>query len=144
MNSLIQYDSWANRKVLEVLAVNPLPEAVKLMGHIIMARSVWVERINQSAKAIDPWQELEIREMEGMLSKQDESLMQMVQQTDVQRKIHYANTKGQAFSNSVEGVLHHLFLHASYHRGQISEILKSKGIQPPVIDYIFYLRETSH
>ena len=144
MISLIQYDSWANQRFIDSLTITPLPEALRLMSHIVMARSVWISRIKQGNQQTNPWQEYDLIDMNRIMAEQDEALSVIVGQMNIDSIINYQNSKGERFENELFGILHHLFLHSAYHRGQISNHLLRKNIKPPITDYIFYLRETGY
>ena len=54
--------------------------------------------------------------------------------------VHYTNTNGQAFDNSVRDILFNVINHSTYHRGQIAREFREYGPEPLVTDYIFYKR----
>jgi uncharacterized damage-inducible protein DinB len=59
---------------------------------------------------------------------------------DFGRMVVYRNTAGTEFRTSVADILTHVFLHGSYHRGQINARLRGAGFDPTVVDYIAYTR----
>jgi len=60
---------------------------------------------------------------------------------DLDRVVHYRNTKGQEFSNPMAHMLQHLVNHGSYHRGQVTTMLRQLGATPVATDLIAYYRE---
>jgi uncharacterized damage-inducible protein DinB len=44
------------------------------------------------------------------------------------------------YINSIQQILFHVANHFSHHKGQIISDLRQSGIDPIVIDYIFYKR----
>ena len=59
---------------------------------------------------------------------------------DLDRDIHYSNSKGDQFSTRASDILQHLIIHGQHHRAQIAVVLRLNGIEPPRTDYIYYLR----
>lgn len=59
------------------------------------------------------------------------------------RTISYTNTKGAAFNNTVEEILHHMVMHGMYHRGQVARGVRQAGGVPLPTDFIVYVREVT-
>jgi uncharacterized damage-inducible protein DinB len=53
----------------------------------------------------------------------------------------YRNSKGLEFTNSVGDTLTHVWLHGSYHRGQIAQAIRRAGHEPVNTDFITFVRE---
>jgi len=62
---------------------------------------------------------------------------------DLERVVTYRNTKGHAFSNPMWQMLQHLVNHGTYHRGQITPMLRQLGATPLATDMIAFYREQS-
>ena len=60
---------------------------------------------------------------------------------DLDRVVEYHNTKGHAFSNPMWQMLQHLVNHGTYHRGQITTMLRQLGATPLTTDLIAFYRE---
>lgn len=54
--------------------------------------------------------------------------------------LEYANTKGERFSHPLVQSLQHVVNHSSYHRGQISGMVRQVGGQPVNTDLITFYR----
>ncbi len=53
----------------------------------------------------------------------------------------YRNLKGDQFSQPVYQVLHHIFNHSTYHRGQLVTMLRQVGLEKiPSTDFIAWAR----
>ena len=52
--------------------------------------------------------------------------------------------RGTAYENTYREILTHVLIHSSIHRGNIVLKLREDGFEPPVIDYIIFLRETKY
>lgn len=55
--------------------------------------------------------------------------------------IQYKNSKGKQYENSVKEIYFHILMHSMYHRGQVAKLFRRDGINPPVTDYIFEMRD---
>ncbi|MDI1235548.1 MAG: DinB family protein [bacterium] len=111
-----------------------------LMAHLVNAQLIWIERMLRRPNTMGPF---EPQTLETLIQLNDQNTAQtfsiMVHQS-LEEKISYINTKGQKFENSIHEILIHLFNHASYHRGQINQLLVAEGHAPLVSDFIFYNR----
>lgn len=55
-------------------------------------------------------------------------------------EIHYVNSSGEKFRNSLDELVRHLTNHGTYHRGNISTMIRQQGFEGVPTDYIFFLR----
>ena len=55
---------------------------------------------------------------------------------DLDRTLHYTNTRGERFTRPCSALLLHLFNHQTHHRGQITTLLFQSGIDPGVTDLL--------
>ncbi|MGF2618331.1 hypothetical protein FZC84_13245 [Rossellomorea vietnamensis] len=60
---------------------------------------------------------------------------------DFNREVRYSTSTGEEFTNNEEELLQHLVNHGTYHRGNISAMLRQQGYAGHSTDYIYYLRE---
>ena len=51
-------------------------------------------------------------------------------------KVSYTNSKGEAWTSTVEDILTHLVVHSAYHRGQIASDMRASGGVSPLIPTI--------
>jgi uncharacterized damage-inducible protein DinB len=57
------------------------------------------------------------------------------------RTVAYTNSKGEAWTSTVEDILIHVTIHSAYHRGQIASDLRAAGLEPAYTDYIHAVRQ---
>lgn len=55
--------------------------------------------------------------------------------------VSYTNSKGEAWTSTVEDILIHVTIHSAYHRGQIASDLRAAGLEPAYTDYIHAVRQ---
>ncbi len=154
LNRLFAYDRWANRETLASLraaGVPPAPPASpgpperarQLMAHVIAAELLWHARLNRVPAPLPVWPDLTLEQCEGRLAELEQLWPLYLAQAVPARlgeKVQYTNTKGEAFTSTVDDVLTHLIVHGGYHRGQIAAALRAAGHQPAYTDFIHAAR----
>jgi uncharacterized damage-inducible protein DinB len=158
LNSLVDYNYWARDRLLDAVSALTEEQFTRDMGssfasvrdtiaHICNAESIWIwrwigrqptgfqkpERIPDVAAARAEWAGLE-REMRDVLRQ--------LGPDGVLRTIEYRDTKGAAHSGVTWQMVQHVVNHGSYHRGQVTTMLRQLGAHPPKsMDLIAYYRE---
>jgi len=148
LKRLFDYDRWANREALASLraAQAPPQRGVKLMGHVVAAELLWHARLTGERAALPVWPELSLAQCEtwlGDLERLWAKYLQLAIPARLPDAVAYTNTKGEAFTSTVEDVLTHVVMHSAYHRGQIAADVRAAGHQPAYTDFIHAAR-TGH
>jgi uncharacterized damage-inducible protein DinB len=81
-----------------------------------------------------------LREVAEPVTRAWREYMEGLTDQEAARVLEYTSTEGLRFRNSVDDVLTQLFGHSLYHRGQIAQLLRSGGAQPPITDFVFWAR----
>lgn len=111
-----------------------------LLSHIINAHQIWLERISGQSMSVKPF-DLRPNDVLSHQNKVNYDITdQFIRERDLQEKIQYVNTKRQRFENTITEMFIHLFNHATYHRGQINQLLVQEGKEAMVSDFIVYNR----
>ena len=140
------YQHWANTAMLRTIeAVLDLPSSiVTLYSHTINAHFIWLDRVEQQPPTYAVWQEHEVTTFASLLGKLHGRTLRLLRsgkyQTDFSDIVHYRDSKGAKFQNSVCDILTHVSNHTTHHRAQIAQQLRQQGVAPPATDYIFYKR----
>lgn len=155
---LLDYNYWARDRLLDAVAALTQEEFTRDLGssfgsvrdtiaHICDAEFIWLSRWNGEqptgfrqpqrvpdlAAARREWAELE----SGM-----RDFMSKLGPDGVHRELKYRDFKGSERSNAFWQMLQHVVNHGSYHRGQITTMLRQLGAQPPkYMDLIVFYRE---
>ena len=153
---LYDYNSWANERVLESL--QPIGQEVftghkqashgsirGILAHIAGAEWIWLERWKGSSPAgLLPESEFETVEIAAQrLRRIDRDLQEFTSrltQEDLDGRRGYKTTEGKASSNVLSDMLLHVANHSSYHRGQITTLLRQLGAVPQSTDFILFIR----
>jgi uncharacterized damage-inducible protein DinB len=157
VRTLYAYNSWANRRVLDACAPlnaaqliqnlhSSFPSVRDTLAHIMLAEWLWLERWQGRSPAFPTENFAELASIRARWQKIDGDLNTFIQQlsaVDLDRVVEYRNTKGHAFSNPMWQMLQHLVNHGTYHRGQITTMLRQLGATPLTTDLIAFYREQS-
>ena len=131
--------------MVEVNTLVPL-QAVSLFSHLLNAHFIWLERIKDCPLTYSVWQEHSLSDLLSLSEQAYQRTQQLLLSDEygvrVNAKVHYQNTKGKSFQNTVQEILTHVSHHTTHHRAQIVYLLRQHNIAPPATDYIYYQRIT--
>jgi len=143
-----EYDRWANDRYGKALsAMTPSPEkAVKILGHILFAKDVWLARLlgEDLSRFSSPFPEQNLPDcLKKLELVQDKWGRYLAGSTEASlaETVLYTNLQGKKFRNKVQNILVHVVNHSSYHRGQLAPLVTAAGGQRPDTDYIGYVIE---
>jgi uncharacterized damage-inducible protein DinB len=145
-NRLLEYDVWANREVLASLKGlgEPPANCVRLLAHVIAAEHLWFARLTGMDPAVAVWPDLSLdqcTEQVRELYLAYRGYFQRQLPAGVDRSVTYKNSKGEEWSSRVEDILTHVFMHSTYHRGQIAMQMRQTGYAPAYTDFIHGVRQ---
>ena len=139
---LFAYDAWGNRAALESLrlaTLAPTSRACALVGHLVGAGRLWLDRLNERPASMEVWPALPLERCEAEFRELDaawKKYLDGLESEDLERKIAYTNTKGERWENTIADVMTHMTLHGTYHRGQIAMLVRESGNAPAYTDFI--------
>ena len=157
MRVLYDYNSWANYRSLDAASSLTPEKFVQPMGssfgsvrdtlaHIYGAEWIWLERFqgrspsslpettqfNDMASLRERWNELETRLL---------AFVNGLNQSDLERMFEYKTLKFGAYRNPLWESMQHVVNHGTYHRGQVTTLLRQLGAQPIATDLMHFYRE---
>ena len=156
VRTLYAYNSWANHRVLDACASltaeqftqnlhSSFPSVHDTLAHLMFVEWIWLERWLGRSPGFPPSDGLpdlaSIRARWQKIESDLNALIQKLSAADLDRVVEYKNTKGAAFSNPMREMLQHLANHQTYHRGQITTMLRQLGATPAATDLIMFYRE---
>ncbi len=155
--TLYEYNSWANRRVMESCAqlnndqftrdlVSSFHSVRDTLAHILGAEWIWLERWHGRSHSSLPfagdfsdlnairarWEEVERDLTDFVASLTDE---------DLARVYEYKTTAGAPQVSPAWEMLQHLVNHGTYHRGQIATMLRQLGNKSQSTDLILFYRQ---
>jgi uncharacterized damage-inducible protein DinB len=150
LERLFQHMTWADRRVLDLLAgtpEDPQPEPRRLFSHVLAAERVWLLRLRGEDSAVQPiWPMYSLEELAELARRNHEEYARYLEGCDdavLASEVEYRNTQGTEFRTAVLDILLQVFLHGSYHRGQIAAAVRGAGQEPVNTDFIMFARETA-
>jgi uncharacterized damage-inducible protein DinB len=137
------YDEWANREVIAAIRKSAAgrERSLQLMAHILSAEGLWLERLKQQKQTSPVWPEFDIDRCEVRAVELGDLWSEYLKDADLAQDVHYKNTKGEDWSNSVGDILTHVVFHSAYHRGQIATHMRASGETPAYTDFIHGVRQ---
>ncbi len=139
---VFEHEHWANLKVLESMigATEISQRIIEIFSHTIAAQRIWLDRINGNKTELKVWEVFDTNIMLELLEINYSDILKVINNQDFERLIAYQTSNGRHFTSTINQILSHLALHASYHRGQVILLLKGKVDTLPTTDYILYVR----
>jgi uncharacterized damage-inducible protein DinB len=154
---LFEYNAWANRRILDACDAlsgdqftqdlrSSFPSVRETLAHIAAAEWIWTERWHGHSPTAPPdWYKAADRGgLRERLAALDRDLIEFASHlgpADLERVTEYRNMSGQASAQPLWQPLQHLANHSTYHRGQITTMLRQLGAAPPHTDLIVFYRE---
>jgi len=142
---LMSHMRWADALIADALerdAPNDA-ESARLFAHIASVEHLWYARIQGHSASYAVWPPLTVTEARTVAAQHADLFSQLVDDADASalaQRVHYRNSAGLEFHNSVAQIVTHTAIHGSHHRGQILRQLRASGIEPPYVDYIQFAR----
>jgi uncharacterized damage-inducible protein DinB len=157
LGRLFQYNNWANHRVLRAAATLTTDQFKRDLGssyggvrgtlvHIMSAEWIWLERW----KGVSPQRMLDEAEFADVLALKErwrvieehrDGWFAALPEKDVAGTVPYANLKGDRFENPLWQLVQHVVNHSSYHRGQVTTLLRQLGAKPVSTDLVAWDRE---
>jgi len=159
MKELLQqyaaYNVWANQRIMDIIL--GLPEEKQLQTvpssfdslyktvlHMLDAENIWWQRMKLEERINIPSEHFKgtMKELAHTLqqqSKQWEEWVKATPESSLDHVFHYYNRKKEFFKMPIYQMLHHVFNHSTYHRGQLVNMLRQLGTEKvPSTDFSFW------
>jgi uncharacterized damage-inducible protein DinB len=154
---LFAYNEWATLRQLEAArrlsaeelarsTVSSFPSLLATLVHMYGAEWVWLERWKGTsptdfpdAAALESLGALEARWKD--LWDEQRAFLRALDEADLDRPLAYRNMSGASDEQPLVALMRHVVNHATYHRGQVTTLLRQLGRTPPSTDYVRYLRQ---
>ena len=157
IRTLFDYNVWANHRSLEAAAQLTNEQFAKPLGssfssvrdtlvHICGAEWGWHERFEgRSPSAIPDFSALQtVDAVRAQWSAQEAKLLAFVRgldQVDLDRVMEYKTINFGVYINPLWQSMQHLVNHGTYHRGQITTLLRQLSAKPILTDLMHFYRE---
>jgi uncharacterized damage-inducible protein DinB len=154
---LNDYTRWADRRMFDpVCKLSPeqwtkdlgssLKSARDTAVHIVSAQWIWLSRWKgESPKgmwtAADYPTPASLREKSEALAKDLAAFVADQTAESIAKPLNYRNLKGEPMSFPLGQLMLHMANHSTYHRGQVTTLLRQLGAQPISTDFVLYCGE---
>lgn len=156
-NELYAYNSWANQRAFD--AVEPLPSDLlardlsnsfgslhATLTHIVGAEWIWLERWHgrwpPSLPKSSEFSDLRaIRDRLNQVCVDRERWLSSLNPDDLGNDVRYLNLRGEFYAYPLWQQLAHVVNHSTYHRGQITTMLRQLGAAATSTDLLLYYDE---
>jgi uncharacterized damage-inducible protein DinB len=151
LSQLFDYHAWATDKLLGYIEQevpgafsaqmkSVFPSIEETFQHQLEVDLLWYGRMNKEFQG-----EYKTLSSPGAYRKAFQELHGEIKgfiagSPDLTIPVHYRISSGEDFTNHLEDLLQHLVNHGTYHRGNISAMLRQQGHQGHSTDYIYFLR----
>jgi uncharacterized damage-inducible protein DinB len=149
---LYTYNYWARDRQLAACASLTDEQFTRPMGnsfsslrdtlvHLLVVEWVWLERWNGRAPKAWPSQ-AEFTGLEQVTTRWKAiehamwEFLERVSEEDLKSELSYINFKGETWTYALWQMMIHLINHQSYHRGQVTTLLRQLGKTAPMVDYL--------
>ncbi len=159
LRDLYAYNRWANDQAMGAAERLTQPQFIHdtrssfpsirdTLAHILGAEWIWLERWHgRSPRALlsasgfstagalrQRWAEVEAGQHAFLAALTADALL---------RRIAYINTKGERWEYALRHMLVHVVNHSTYHRGQITTMLRQLGATPVATDLLAFYDDVS-
>jgi uncharacterized damage-inducible protein DinB len=144
LQQLFEHNWWAHDALLaELRREAPDPETLRLFAHIVAAEHLWLSRIDRVTPRVAVWPTLTLDDVAALERENRARLRELLNRPDDSRAqwVHYQNSAGNEFDNTVHDILTHVAMHGHYHRGQIARVMRAAGREPVYTDFIGFVRK---
>jgi uncharacterized damage-inducible protein DinB len=154
LERVYDYGYWANSKLFAVVSqLTPEQFTATVAGsygsirntlvHILSAEWGWLDRCGGPARGpalkADDYPTLQsVIDRWAIVETQMRTFLSALKDTELDRRIEFANPRGEKRSGLLGALLQHGATHAVHHRGQIALLLRTLGYTPGNFDLLFY------
>ena len=154
---LYDYTKWADGRMFEAAGKLTPEQWTKDLGsslksardtvvHIVSAQWIWLSRwTGESPKAMlsaaDYPTQASIREKWEPLAGQLAGFVAEQTEESLAKPVQYKNLKGEPMSFLLGQLMLHAVNHSTYHRGQVTTLIRQLGAQPMSSDLVVYYAE---
>ena len=154
---LSDYTRWADAKMFDAVAKLSPEQFTKDLGsslksvrdtvvHLSSAQWIWLSRWTGTSPAAmwtaaDYPTPASVREKNAALAEERAVFLSAQTEESLAKPCHYKNLKGEPYSYLLGQLMLHAVNHSTYHRGQVTTLIRQLGAQPVSTDLVVYYAE---
>jgi uncharacterized damage-inducible protein DinB len=155
--ALVEFNAWANHRVLAAAEALTAEQFLKEMGssfgsvrdtlaHIMGAEWAWLSRLQGTSPAAMPSVKeyadvTSLRARWTEIETEMKDLVQRMTQADLDEQVDYKTFSYGPGRNRRWEMIQHVVNHGTYHRGQVTTLLRQMGAKGAGTDLILFYRE---
>ncbi|HVG25687.1 MAG TPA: DinB family protein, partial [Thermoanaerobaculia bacterium] len=121
------------------------PSIRETLEHVIQAEWIWLRRWKgESPTSLPEWADLPTLHAAEVqlraIERERRALLDALTSDALQGEVAYRSFKGDPFVTRLDHQMQHVANHSSYHRGQLTTMIRQVGRTPPTTDLIFWYR----
>jgi uncharacterized damage-inducible protein DinB len=152
LKELFDFNCWARDRQLQTCSALRAPEFLRPLGssfsslrdtlaHLVGVEWLWLERWQgrapRSLPAPDEFPNIAaISERWRAVERDMRQYLGGLTEEALAAPLTYVNLKGQEWTYPLWRMHMHLLMHQSFHRGQVTTMLRQLGAEPPAVDYL--------
>jgi uncharacterized damage-inducible protein DinB len=156
IRELYAFNRWANARMRNAVGKlseeefardmkSSFPSIRDTVLHTMASEWVWLARwLGTSPKSMpDEWKAYNFAEMEQEWAAVETAQLAFVDalgDRDLDRMVSYVNFRGESWQNALWQLLRHMVNHSTYHRGQVTTMLRQLGRDAVTNDLVLYFR----
>lgn len=156
IRELYAYNRWADGRILGAVATLTPEQFTRDLGsshksvrdtlaHMFSAVWTWLSRWQGSSPTVPlPASEFatfeQLRARAAAVEHDLDAFVRALTDASLLKPIDYRNYKGEPFRQPLGEMMLHVVNHSTYHRGQVTTLLRQLGAQPIETDLIVYYR----
>ncbi len=143
LEDFFQYNESSNEKLILLLQKhgNKLSEnCLRVFSHILNAQDIWNKRILGMSQHYGIWEIHPLENLKTINFNLHRETLEILKKSELSQVIDYKTTKGFDFSDPIQDILIHMVNHSTYHRGQVTMMLREEVDEAFATDYIFRKR----
>ncbi len=152
LNELFEYNYWARDRQLQACATLTDEQFLRPAGgsfaslrdtlvHLLAVEWLWLERWRgRSPRSLLPPEEFltlaAVFERWRTVEREMRDYVALLTDEALERSITCIGTRGNTWTYPLWRMIVHLLNHQAYHRGQVTNLLRQLGKQPPKVDFL--------
>jgi len=157
LKTLYAFNAWARGRMLDAVAGldeaayrrdlgNSFGSVHGTVVHILGAEEIWLKRWRgESPTALvspDAFASLaDVRRRWHALEAELQGFLGALTEEGVLRVVRYRDIRGNAYATPLWQTMQHVVNHSTYHRGQVTTMLRQLGAKPVATDLVAYYRQ---
>jgi uncharacterized damage-inducible protein DinB len=157
MARLLDYNIWANHRLMRAAATLSVDDFKRdtlgashggvrgTLTHIMFAEWLWLERWKgvSHTRGLDEGDFADVvalRDRWTLIEEHRDEWFRGLRAGTLEEVVKYNNLQGQPFAAPLWKLMQHALNHSTYHRGQVTLLLRAAGARPVVTDLLVWDR----